>query len=345
MAVLILLLSFVLFGQNQRAPKHYTVKSGDLGLSQIARDNNVKLDSLYSWNNLTERSIIQIGQKIIVGWEDVPSEEIEGDSAVSEQGNEQQSVSALSVVEQSQRNAETTDIKEKEALNSSGNGDPNSQEKKNNHFSWGTLLVGMLLGIVLGILLLYFFFVKKLKAEHEREERELSQRISELRDEKSKLDAEVLRLQSKIRSIEKEKQQFLDENVVLGEEIDRLKATGHERDENKAEQTKIVSAQIAVVPTVLYADAIIDDYFVKVRETLDEDSVFVLQLNGENSADFSICESARQRVVANPSYLEGCEKQILGNAMQLEVVSKGFAQRDASNGKWKVIEKLNVIIR
>lgn len=341
-AVIILLLPFVLFGQNQRAPKYYTVKSGDLGLSQIARDNNVKLDALYSWNNLTEISIIQIGQKIIVGWEDVPSEEIEGDSAASEQSNEQQSVSASSAEEQSQKKAETSDNKKHKKERGKA---PNSQEPKNNHFSWSTLLVGLILGIVLGILLLCFFFVKKLKAKHERDERDLSQRIAELRDEKTQLDAEVLRLQSKIRSIEKEKQQFLDENVVLGEEIDRLKVTGHEKGENKAEQTKTVSAQISIAPTALYADAIIDGYFVKVRETLDEDSVFVLQLNGENSAVFSVFESAKQRVMANPSYLEGCEKQILGNTMELEIMSKGLAQRDASNGKWKVIDKLNVIIR
>jgi len=340
-----LLLSFVLLGQNQREAIYYEVKEKD-NLSIIAQNNNVQLDSLYQWNNLNEKSIITIGQQIIVGWKEVVSEEVEGDSVAPGQGDERQSVGTSSVGEQSQRNPKATDNKkdnkDKKAKREEKS---NPQGEQDERFSWGTLLFDILLGAILGILLLYFFFVKKVKAEHECNERDLSQRIAELRDEKTKLNSEVLRLQSKIQSIEKEKQQLFDENVALGEEIDRLKSIGHEVNDNRVEKTKAVSPQTSGSSTVLYADAIIDNYFVKVRETPDEDSIFVLHLNGENSTDFSIYKSAYQRVVANPSFLEGCEKQVLGDTMQLEIVSKGKAQRELSNGKWKVINKLNVIIR
>lgn len=339
--VLVLVLPFVLFSQNQREAIFYTVQKRD-NLFRIAKNKNVPSDSLYRWNNLTEKSTIRIGQKIIVGWKDVPSEEVSSDSAIPEQSNKQPVVSESSVVEQSQGKAGTSDNKKYRKERGEA---PNPQEPKNNFFSWGTFSLGILLGTVLGLLFLYLFYVRKLKDGYGHNERDLLQRIAELRDEKTKLNSELIRLQSKIQSIEKEKQQFLDENVALGEEIDRLKSIGQEANDNRVKKVEVVSPQTPSSSTALYADAIIDDYFVKVHETSDEDSVFVLQLNGEDSASFSVCESARQRVLANPSYLEGCEKQILGNTMQLEIVSKGIAQKNASNGKWKVINKLNVIIR
>lgn len=318
--VLLLLLPFVFFGQNQREKVFDTVKKGD-NFTVIASRNNTKIDSLVEWNPGVQSVNLTIGQPIVVGWREVVSEEVEGNNVAHGQGEERQ--------------YKMTKTVEK----------PNPPGKKDERFSWGTLLFGILLGAILGILLLYFFFVKKLKAEHECNERDLSQRIAELLDEKTKSHSEVLRLQLKIQTIEKEQQQLLDENVVLGEEIDRLKSIGQEVNDDRVEKAKVVSPQTSTSSIVLYADAIIDDYFVKVHETSDEDSVFVLQLNGENLAGFSVCESARQKVLANPSYLEGCEKQIIGNTMQLEIVSKGMAQKDASNGKWKVIDKLNVIIR
>ena len=190
---LLFLLPFVLLSQNQSKAVFEEVIAND-NLTKIASRNNATIDSLKKWNPGVIPTSLPIGKRIIVGWEEVALEEVGGDSAVSEQSNEQQSVSASSAEEQSQRKAETSDNKKHKKEREKA---PNSQEPKNNHFSWGTLLVGLILGTVLGILLLYFFFVKKLKANHERDERDLSQRIAELRDEKTKLTSEVSRLRTK----------------------------------------------------------------------------------------------------------------------------------------------------
>ena len=48
-------------------------------------------------------------------------------------------------------------------------------------------------------------------------------------------------------------------------------------------------------------------------------------------------------MLANASYLEGCEKQIIGNS-SVEIVREGEAER-AFNGKWKVVSPLKVEIR
>ena len=191
--------------------------------------------------------------------------------------------------------------------------------------------------------------MKKLKDNYRCLEIELGQVKFDLDSEKTSTGSELLRLRSKIQSLDREKQRLFEENVSLGEEIDRLKAAQSHENENRIEQTVSAftdqtSIQTQSSQSALYADAIIDGYFVRISEVPNEDSVFVLHLNGENSANFGIYSPAHPRIIANPSFLEGCEKQILGNTMQLDVI-EGRAQRDASNGKWKVIEKLNVIIK
>ena len=150
--------------------------------------------------------------------------------------------------------------------------------------------------------------------------------------------------------LSKENKRLFEENIALGEKMERLKGSQSRTYENKSSQTNDVftsqvSSPTAGTSSTLYADAIIDDYFVKVRNVPNEDSLFVLHLNGENLADFVIYQPAYQRVIANPSFLTGCEKQILGDIMQLEILSEGKAQREVSTGKWKVVNKLNVIIK
>jgi hypothetical protein len=97
-------------------------------------------------------------------------------------------------------------------------------------------------------------------------------------------------------------------------------------------------------PAILFADTITDGFFNRVKETSDEDTIFELHLQNEQTATFTICDSARQRVIAISSFLEGCDKQVLNNAHDVETVSEGTACRDVG-GRWRIINKLNVIIK
>lgn len=220
---------------------------------------------------------------------------------------------------------------------------------KDGSFPWGSLLIGLLLGAVMAIVAYYFFVVKSMKDYYEEKGREANRKHTKLVEEKAEMSREIERLRNKVQAVEKEKQRYFDENVTLGEKVDSLRAELKRERENAtaastAVQTNRVSSQ-PPAPSFLYADAIIDDYFVKTKETPSDDSIFVLRLEGEDSAVFNVYKQAYQRVVANPSFLEGCEKQILGDTMQLEVVSEGRAQREVSNGKWRVVSKLNVTIK
>ena len=120
-----------------------------------------------------------------------------------------------------------------------------------------------------------------------------------------------------------------------------------------AEKTFKQEEKVVVIPEkekttetsafVFYADAIIDGFFNHVKETPNENTIFELRLKNMQTANFTVHTAAYKRVIANPSFLEGCEKQVLDNAQNVRIESEGTAQQQA-DGKWKVIKKLNIII-
>lgn len=216
-------------------------------------------------------------------------------------------------------------------------------------YSWIWLLIGLIIGFVIGIILYYQLFVKKHEAEHKRNEDELSRSNSSLSKEKLKVSNELSGLRLELKTLKRNYNELVEENNSFRKEIEQLKDTSTRLIETRTIETAFVhknqdSPTKPEPSSTLYADSIIDDYFVKVRETPTEDSIFVLFLNGENSAEFSIYDTAQSKVIANPSYLDGCEKQVLCETNQIEIISKGKAQREG-DGKWRVINKLNVIIR
>ena len=116
------------------------------------------------------------------------------------------------------------------------------------------------------------------------------------------------------------------------------------KDENKAKQKQNVQSNNAPIQKCLYADSIINGYFSHVRETPDDDTFFILQLKNEATSKIGIYPQAQGKILANPSsYLEGCEKQIIGNS-SVFVTKEGESVCD-ENGKWKVVSPLKVEIR
>ena len=94
---------------------------------------------------------------------------------------------------------------------------------------------------------------------------------------------------------------------------------------------------------LLYADSIVNDLFSGVRENAGSDSIFKLELTSDTRAIVTIYDDAKRKVLANPSYLAGCEKQITGN-YEVQTDHNGEAEKD-SNGKWRVRTKLKVVLR
>lgn len=96
-------------------------------------------------------------------------------------------------------------------------------------------------------------------------------------------------------------------------------------------------------PRTLYADSIVNGVFNRTEETANQDTVFILRLRNENSAQFSIYTPAQPRILANPAFLEGCEKQVLTNATRVVITTEGEAIRQA-DGKWQITKKLEAIL-
>lgn len=68
-----------------------------------------------------------------------------------------------------------------------------------------------------------------------------------------------------------------------------------------------------------------------------------MKLDNKRLAIFKIYPSAIKRVIANPSFLEGCEMQILNNAQTVKTEVPGEAELQ-SDGKWMITKKLKVIL-
>jgi hypothetical protein len=170
------------------------------------------------------------------------------------------------------------------------------------------------------------------KQEFKKENRELAERNKNLQQENDAIRQECFEMQQQIEKL----YQKLREN----QEIPRNVVS------DIVSQTVTPSklAQPTGNSSILYADSIIGGYFNRVKETADLDTIFELHLQNIQMARFVVYNAAIQRVIANPSFLEGCEKQVLNNAQNVTIESEGATQCQ-SDGKWKIIKKLNVIIK
>ena len=144
---------------------------------------------------------------------------------------------------------------------------------------------------------------------------ELKRQIEWMRSEKNKMEIRINNLSS--------------ENKKLTEKLRNI------TDQNQQQQIVYKEQQTQpITPQYLYADFIIDGKFNQVKEQPDDDTTFVLKLNkpGGMRAMVTIYQEAYNRIIANPSFLEGCEKQLLGGTM-VSMQRDGVAQKD-SNSKW-----------
>lgn len=98
----------------------------------------------------------------------------------------------------------------------------------------------------------------------------------------------------------------------------------------------------------LYADNIIDGCLNKVVNMPDiENTIYELVLDNENAstARVRVYDGARPRILRYPTFLEGCEMQILNsNGTIVDVVKEGVATKD-NNGNWVVTTPPMIEIR
>jgi Skp family chaperone for outer membrane proteins len=182
-------------------------------------------------------------------------------------------------------------------------------------------------------------------SDMEESEKELRSYVRKLEKENNKLVQDNIAYEAKIKLYEQEIERYKQkirayEQKTIDEQMFEVAGTA------KNEQKVVIPETNKTTETsasVLYSDAIIDGYFNRLRGTPNEDSVFELRRQSAQTVSFTVYPGAYPRVIANPSFLEGCDKQVLNNAQNVKIESEGSAQRGA-DGKWKIIKKLNVII-
>lgn len=219
-----------------------------------------------------------------------------------------------------------------EIYNKNGSGSPNGWD------IWQivALFTALLLSVV--SLLVTIFFDKKRKASLKNDVVDIvrdSDRLKEWRDEIKVTDKAPIIVNTTNDDIRDLKNRVAD----LEDTLRKAQTTNQNTDTSKyatsGSQKDSLSQQ-----KMLYADSIVNGKFTRVKESPGDDSIFELKLKGDSHACVTIYKPAHQKVLANPSFLEGCEKQLLGNTT-VSVVREGEAQKN-DNGKWIVTTPLKV---
>lgn len=186
---------------------------------------------------------------------------------------------------------------------------------------------------------------------HSKELKSLTLKYNKLLEEKEDYKIKHKALVSKYNQLAKDYNLLGDHYDELIDKYNKLKKQPvpkvevHKINEIKKTDIKDINQTTdkpASNDSIMYADCIVDNYFNKVSEEPDEDTVFELHISN-NTAGFTVYSGAKRRIIANPAYLDGCEKQIIGDS-DVIVEEKGLTQIQL-DGKWKIINNLKVIIK
>ena len=93
----------------------------------------------------------------------------------------------------------------------------------------------------------------------------------------------------------------------------------------------------------LYAQSIYNGMLMRVSNTPNDETVFELVLKGDSKATLTLYRQAYEKIKADTSFLEGCDKSVLGRD-SIVIKNEGEAVKD-ENDNWSVTRKLNVTLR
>jgi ribosomal protein L40E len=159
---------------------------------------------------------------------------------------------------------------------------------------------------------------------------------SELRTKIKELEQSIKELEQRIRKLEPQVKEY---GLYAG------KLEKQPQIAEKQPQLTCVPEKATVSPNVvcLYADAIINGAFHRVSEQPNEDTVFELLVtsSARTTQQFRIYSEACKRVLKNPDFVDGCDKQRISAQPQNLEVEPGETVQDEF-GKWKIIKKVKV---
>lgn len=216
--------------------------------------------------------------------------------------------------------------------------------------SWVRIMLVIFAMMVFGLIVYVFVFLRN---EMDDKLTKFGQRIDRRKEAIAKLYETIDKLsnnthnrdmnsvEKKVLGLEKKNDELLNKVTILEEMFREKNASyGLEPVVSTIQQS---SSRHSDSQKLLYADSIIDKVLIRVREQENDDAIFVLKLKDNYRASITLYEQAYNRILANASFLDGCEKQIIGKN-SIEIVREGEAEM-GSNGKWKVVTPLKVEMR
>ena len=315
----------IVFGENNNARQQniYIVKRGNT-INVICDSTHSNQDSILKWNG----SLVEVNKRNFSCNNTYPF--LAGDSVVYY--TEGTSTNDNAEETSTSRQADTKDRTNERPK------DENGDTKEESSLWW----LWLISGCVGGIFVWEKWCRKKIIGNKKSNSNNLYLYDGErkrLEEENENLKNQIKQIQNEKQSLEKEKNNIWEENVKLGEEIESLKNT------IKSEPIPAQNIQTASLSKsgTLYAVSIIDGYLQRVKDTANEDTVFELSLKSASKADITVYKSAYEKILDNPSHLEGCDKQIVGRT-SVNVEQAGEAERD-DNGKWRVTKRVKVLVQ
>jgi hypothetical protein len=180
-------------------------------------------------------------------------------------------------------------------------------------------------------------FFNKLNSETKNTQKiDYQQKCKQLELENKRLRQDNAQLYTKYKHVE----QRINE---LGQQINKFgQQETHSTDLNEIYVVEKVENSVSQNVNRLYADAIINGAFHRISEQPNEDTVFeLLKLPATRRAQFRIYADACKRVIKNPDFVDGCDKQKINAQPQNLKVENGEAMQD-DFGKWKVTKKAKI---
>lgn len=322
----------------------YTAVQGDY-LDLIVRKTRVSKHDLQKLNPdkhlLVENPRVSIGERFVVGIND-------GNMSTTPSNNESTKGKASEVTGSTMQ--ANSLIKGKDGSQGrgrkSGSRTAPSNEERGSSSGFLTWLLWIIIISAVGYGCYYWwpnlrdglFKLRGRPSSFENEMREVSSgEVAALRKRVRELEDEVQRLKSEKRQLDRERKELLEENIQLGEQVEAK----NDSQKEKVSQPKPV-AEPQRANRIKYAESIMGDTLILVSDIPSPDALFRLELEDGRTAKFELHEPAIRRVVSNPSFLEGCDKQVVGRS-KVTVVEPGEARKD-ENGYWHVTKKLKVVI-
>ena len=330
-----------------------SLKTGER-LSTFAIRHNVNVNTFLSLNNLTDKKV-QAGKlyKVKLKSETVNNDKKEDETSKQEEEKSEKVGSSNSSGGSPKGYIGRGQNRNYPKENTETIKDDSQKTKKNRKTSYWWLF-WLLLGIGCGV----FCWEKWLRKmiyplSHKHEIKNEQLYIAELKKDRQELKDKLKEFLEKNKNLLYENNEIRKECSDKQKQIEKVYQKLRENQEiprnvvndivqqTQVETWRTVSNTKTSNPSTFYADSIIEGVFNSIVEIPNEDTVFKIVKTSANKATFSIYPDAYKRIIKNPDFADGCDKQRINPMPKTLKIENGETSQD-NFGKWQITKKAKI---